>query len=102
MAGELLQSELLVATAYLAARPRPPRREKAVQELSIITEAAEDADSLLDHEDASANQERVDLPQRRREQVHTSHDQRFTTSATREFGHTARQTDHGDESGSLN
>ncbi len=51
----------------------------------IIAEAAKD--SLLDHQDASADQERVDLPQWRREQVHASHDQRFTASTTHEFGH---------------
>lgn len=51
----------------------------------IIPEAAEN--SLLDHQDASADQERVDLSQWRRQQVHASRDQRFTACTAREFGH---------------
>ena len=89
----------VVATGVSAAAPALLSRASAAVR-SIITTAAGDADSLLDDEDAGTDQQRVDLPQRRREQMHTGHDQRVAASGTHEIGHTARQTNGSDQSGS--
>jgi cation-transporting ATPase I len=91
-----------VAAAVSAVAPGLLTRASAVAREIVSGTAVDDDVSLLDDEDAGPGQERVDLPQRRSEQVHTGHDQRVAPGATREIGHTTRQTDRGDESGSLN
>jgi hypothetical protein len=70
---------------------------------SMVTGAAGDLDvSLVDDEDARAHEHRVDLPQRRREQMDTHHNQGVGADAASEIGHASRQTHSGDISGSHN
>jgi cation-transporting ATPase I len=68
----------------------------------VVTGADDNAHSLLlDDEDAGAQQEGVDLSQRRREQVDTGRDQGVAADAAREIRHVSRQVDRGDQTGSI-
>jgi len=96
--GQALLATGVAAVVSAAAPALLSRASTAVR--SSITTAGDDAGSLLDDEDAGTHQQRVDLPQRRREQVHTGHDERVAAGARSEFRHAARQTDGGDQSGS--
>lgn len=88
-----------VATGVSTVAPALVSRVSAAVSV-IIAQTTGEADSLLDDEDACTDQQRVDLPHRRDEQVHTGRDQGVAAGDAIRISHGSRQNDSGDQPGS--